>query len=158
MGKRLRTSMADKVKVKRTSTTTKRKRLGVGEKVKLEQKTRSGLESKALDILNRNEIKYEYEPVNGKIKYQRPATNHTYLPDIVIDGVVYELKGYWQDRDKMVHIINSNPHLEIIMVFMRDQPVRKGAKMTYSKYCEKHGIKWMLFDNFEQNILKRHGN
>lgn len=150
--------MADKNKVKRVSTTTKRKRLGVGEKIKLERKTRSGLESKAIKILNKLQIDYEYEPVNGKIKYQRPATNHTYLPDIVIDGVVYELKGYWQDREKMVHIINSNPDLEIIMVFMRDQPVRKGAKMTYSSYCDKKGIKWMLFDEFERYILNRHGN
>src|SRR5690606_24216946 len=127
----------DKNKVKRVSTTTKRKRLGVGEKIQLERKTRSGLESKAIKILNKLQIDYEYEPVNGKIKYQRPATNHTYLPDIVIDGVVYELKGYLQDREKMVNNINSNPDLEIIMVFMRDQPVRKGAKMTYSSYCDK---------------------
>ena len=158
MGKRLRTSMADKVKVKRTSTTTKRKRLGVGEKVKLEQKTRSGLEDKALKILDRNGVTYEYEPVSGKLDYIQPLKSRKYTPDVVIGNTIYEIKGLFsvQDRDKMKWVRDSNPEWEYVMVFQRNNPIRKGSKTRYSDWCEKNGFKYMMITEFEQYIKQRY--
>lgn len=123
----------------------------------LEKKSRSGLEDKARLILHKHKIQHEYEPKDGKLTYEIPATKHKYNPDLVIDGVIYEIKGYWTDREKMVHVKNSNPDREIIMVFQKDQPIRKGAKTTYTQWCDKKGLKWMMFADFETNILKRHG-
>lgn len=158
MGKRLRTSMADKVKVKRTSTTTKRKRLGVGEKVKLEQKTRSGLEDKGLAILDRNGVTYEYEPKNGKLKYIQPLKQRTYTPDVVIGNTIIEYKGIFsvQDRDKMKWVRDCNPDWEYVLVFQRNNPIRKGSKTRYSDWCEKNGFKYMMITEFEQYIKQRH--
>ena len=123
----------------------------------LEKKSRSGLEDKARLVLHKHKIQHEYEPKDGKLTYEIPATKHKYTPDLVIDGVIYEIKGYWTDREKMVHVQNSNPDREIIMVFQKDQPIRKGAKTTYTQWCDKKGLKWMMFADFETNILKRHG-
>lgn len=120
--------------------------------------TRSGLEDKALDILTKHNIRFEYEPKNGRLNYIKPETKHTYTPDIVIDGIIYETKGYWKDKEKMLHIKNSNPDRRIVMVFQKDLPIRKGSKTLYSVWCEKNNIEWMLFKDFEKNILKQHGN
>lgn len=124
----------------------------------LEKKSRSGLEDKARLILHKHKIQHEYEPKDKKVDYVKPATKHKYLPDLIIEGVIYELKGYMDSatRLKMECVLASNPNLEVVMVFQKDQPIRKGAKTTYTQWCDKQGLKWMMFSDFEKNILKRH--
>lgn len=134
------------------------KRLGKGQKIALEKKTRSGLEAKALALLDSKKIDYVYEDKAQKLSYTKPETKHTYLPDLIIGGVIYELKGYMDasTRLKMQCVTISNPDKKIVMVFQRDQPIRKGSKTMYSDWCNKNNIKWMLFKDFETNILKNH--
>jgi len=152
--------IAKKVKVKRVTTTTKRKRLGTGQKIQLEQKTRSGLETKALGILNNNNVQYVYEPKDGKLNYIQPEKKRTYLPDVVIGNTIYELKGIFspEDREKMLHIRDCNPEFEIIMVFQRNNPIRKGSKTRYSDWCDKHNFSWMMISEFELHIKQRYKN
>lgn len=119
---------------------------------------RSGLEARGLKTLNKLRISYEYEPKDKKLTWEKPATVHKYLADIMIGNTCIELKGYW-DRNSMIKmrcLVEQHPEIEFIMVFQKDQPVRKGAKMKYSDYCNKYGIKWILEDNFEQFLRQRY--
>lgn len=151
--------LANKSKQKRHNTTVRfKKRKTEGQLHQEEKKTRSSLEDIAIKSLKRMQIPFEYEPKDKKVNYIKPATNHKYLPDIVIDGVIYELKGRFQmsDRMKMKLIKEQYPDLELVMVFMRDQPIYKGSKTYYSNWCDKVGIKWILFEDFDNEVLKRH--
>lgn len=150
--------IAKRVKVKRATTTTKRKRLGTGQKVQLGQKTRSGLETKALGILNNNNVQYVYEPRDGKLTFIQPEKKRTYLPDVVIGNTIFELKGIFspEDREKMLHIRECNPTWEIIMVFQRNNPIRKGSKTRYTDWCDKHNFKWLMINDFELYIRQRY--
>lgn len=120
--------------------------------------TRSGLETNSLKILHKLQVGYEYEPKDKKIKYQKLPTSHTYLPDIMIDGWIYELKGYFsaENRKKMVDVMRCNPDLKLTMVFMTNNPIRKGSKTRYLDWCKKEGIDAIMFDQFEQTIKQRH--
>lgn len=96
-------------------------------------------------------VKIQYE--THKIPYLIPGN---YLPDFVVsfpDGrIMYiEVKGYFriEDRRKMAAVKNSNPHLDIRMVF----PTKSKKNI---KWCEKHGIpyafgkvpkKWFMNEN-----------
>lgn len=135
----------------------KRKRLGAGQKTQLVQKTRSGLEKRTLELLNSCNVGYEYEPKDKKLKYVKPQTSHSYLPDLIIDGVIYELKGYFDasTRLKMECVVRCNPSQKIVMVFMKDQPIRKGSKTTYTQWATKVGIEWMLIEEFNEFILSK---
>lgn len=150
--------LANKVKVKRASTTVKIKRLSKGQKIQLEQKSRSGLEDKARQILHNNNVVHSYEPKDGKLSYVQPAKNRTYLPDVVIGNTIYELKGLFspEDREKMLHIRDCNPNWEIIMVFQRNNPIRKGSKTRYTDWCDKHNFKWLMISEFEKYIKQRY--
>lgn len=134
--------------------TTRKKRLGVGELQQLKQKTRSGLEAKSLALLEQYKVPYEYEPKDKKIAYVVPEKPRTYLPDIIINGNIYELKGML-DMDsqlKMKLIRQQHPELDITLVFQRNNKIRKNSKTTYGMWAEKNGLKWMLIGEFEELI------
>ena len=64
------------------------------------------------------------------------------------DGsVLYiEVKGYL-DRDstrKMLAVKKCNPDKEFVLLFSKDNPLRRGAKMHYSEWAEKHGFDWSV--------------
>lgn len=159
MSKRLRTNMADKNKVKRVSTTTKRKRLGVGEKIKLERKTRSGLESRTLDLLDKYGVEFDYEPKEKRVSYTVPSKDSKYLPDIVIGNYYFELKGYISDlstRMKYLYIHEQNPDINLVMVFQKPTlPIRKGSKTTYREWFEGKGITCLDLKQFD-NLMKEY--
>lgn len=119
---------------------------------------RSGLEARGLKTLNKLQIDYEYEPKHRKLTWEKPSTLHKYLPDVMIGNTCIELKGYWDtnSRLKMKLLVEQHPEIEFIMVFQKDQPIRKGSKTKYSDYCNKLGIKWILEDNFEQFLKQRY--
>ena len=84
----------------------------------------------------------EYEP--WQIDYTVP---HKYTPDFVEGHIVYEVKGFFRTGDQQKYIAISK-HLYIkgyIFKFILshpDKPVRKGTKLSMSKWCEKHSIPW----------------
>lgn len=72
--------------------------------------------------------------------------NGKYTPDFLLpNGIYVEAKGKL-DRDtirKMISVKKSNPHLDIRFVFMKaNNPLRKGAKLRYWQWAEKHGFPW----------------
>jgi predicted nuclease of restriction endonuclease-like RecB superfamily len=70
-----------------------------------------------------------------------------YVPDFKVtrsDGsVLYiEVKGYL-DRDsirKMLAVKECHPDKTFVFLFSKNNPIRKGAKMRYSDWCNKHGF------------------
>jgi hypothetical protein len=84
-----------------------------------------------------------YEPKDGKLAY---TIDHQYLPDMVLaNGIHVEVKGHLDpdDRRKMIAVKKAHPNIEIRFVFQRaHNPLRKGAKMTYSQWADREGFKW----------------
>lgn len=87
-----------------------------------------------------------YEPYH--IEFTTLETRR-YLPDFVEDNpftgvtTVYETKGYFKgtDRSKLLKVRAAHPRLRIVLVFQRDNFIKKGSKTKYSAWCEKN-----LFD------------
>lgn len=80
----------------------------------------------------------EYEP--GELSY-----TCSYVPDFRLpNGVYLECKGYFSDddRSKMLKVKQSNPKLDIRMIFMVDNKLHSGSKMRYSDWCLKHGFRF----------------
>lgn len=103
---------------------------------------RSGLEDKVATALAQAGVAYRYEEV--KVRYQRPATAHTYTPDFILpNGIVVETKGLFSPEDRKKHELlrAQHPGLDIRFVFSRSaSPIRKGSKTTYGAWCLKQGI------------------
>lgn len=120
-----------------------------------ELRTRSGLESTIIKLMDSKSIQYKYEPREELCKYEVRETR-TYLPDVVIGDKIFELKGRMTlfDRKKMKLVVEQNPDKDITMVFQRDNPIRKGSKTKYSDWCNKNNIKWMMVTDFIELINK----
>ena len=101
---------------------------------------RSGLEEDVCKQLDAAEVPYEYEKM--KIKYIKPASEHQYTPDIVLDnGIIIETKGRFliADRKKHMLIKRQQPHLDIRFVFSNsNQKLNKGSYTTYAQWCVKN--------------------
>ncbi len=165
MGKRLRTSMADKVKVKRVTTTTKRKRVTKGQQYQTEIKTRSGFESKVCDLLDKYKIDFEYENKEKRVNYTVPAKERRYLCDFIVTcketGVEYyiETKGRFvelSERMKYLHIQEQNPHIKLGMCFMNPNlKISKNSKTTYKMWFDSKGISNIDFKQLDK-IMKEY--
>lgn len=105
---------------------------------------RSGLEVGLAEALTHIGINGEYE--QHKIKYTKPATNHTYTPDFRLpNGIFIETKGRFvaEDRKKHILIKDQHPELDIRFVFQNSKnKIRKGSNTTYADWCEKYGFKY----------------
>jgi len=103
---------------------------------------RSGLEVDLDESLKQKGINGEYE--QHKIKYIKPATNHTYTPDFRLpNGIFIETKGRFvaDDRKKHILIREQHPDLDIRFVFQNSKnKLRKGSKTTYADWCIKYGF------------------
>lgn len=120
---------------------------------------RSAFEQKIAQFLEDRGIKYEYEP--KYIHYDLPMHNsycakcsceevyspRRYLVDFVLpNGIHIEAKGEFtsKNRKKMEAIIESNPDLDIRMVFMRNNYLSKKHANTYADWCERKGIAYAV--------------
>lgn len=119
------------------------------------KRTRSGLESTIIKLMDSKSIQYKYEPRELKISYEVKEVR-SYLPDVVIGDRYFELKGRFTlyDRKKMKLIVEQYPDLDITMVLQKDNPIRKGSKTKYSDWCNKNNIKWMMVTDFIELINK----
>lgn len=103
---------------------------------------RSGLEEKVAKELSESGIKYEYESI--KIKYDVSETR-TYTPDFILpNGIIVETKGRFVAADRKKHLlIQKQFDYDIRFVFQNAKAkLFKGAKSTYSQWCDKHGFLW----------------
>lgn len=104
---------------------------------------RSKFEQKIADQLTKKKIKFEYESEN--IKYLMPESKHNYKPDFKLpNGIFIETKGKWDSdsRKKMALVKEQHPEIDIRILFMRDQPIRKGSSTMYSDVCKKLGYQY----------------
>jgi len=105
---------------------------------------RSGLEEEVAEQLKSLEVIYEYESKANIVKYIKPATNHTYLPDFKLpNGIIVETKGRFvlADRKKHKLIHEQHPELDIRFVFSNSKTkISKNSKTTYGSWCESLGI------------------
>ena len=106
---------------------------------------RSGFEDKVQRLLKEKGIPYEYE--TETIHYTIPESKHKYTPDFIFNksnGTKFyiEAKGRFdpEDRKKMLLIKQQQPELDIRLLFMRDQPIRKGSKTLYSDWAKKNNF------------------
>jgi len=110
--------------------------------VALKHGFRSGLEEDVAKMLTEAGIPFTYEET--KIKYIKPASEHQYTPDFVLDnGIIVETKGRFliADRKKHMLIKRQQPHLDIRFVFSNSkQKLNKGSYTTYAQWCVKNGF------------------
>jgi hypothetical protein len=101
---------------------------------------RSGLEDKIALQLQASNIPYTYEEYT--IRYEKPATVHTYRPDFVLpNGIVIETKGRFLTADRKKHLLiaDQHPKLDIRFVFSNSRAkIGKKSQTTYAKWCQKH--------------------
>jgi len=82
-----------------------------------------------------------------KVQYVVPAKKRTYSPDFILpNGIIVEAKGKLDRavREKMALVMEQNPHLDIRLLFMRDNKITRTSKTRYSDWCEKRGIKYAI--------------
>lgn len=105
---------------------------------------RSGLEEDVAKALTSAGVPFTYEEM--KIKYIKPASEHQYTPDFVLDnGIIVETKGRFliADRKKHMLIKRQQPHLDIRFVFSNSsQKLNKGSRTTYAQWCVKNGFQY----------------
>lgn len=69
-----------------------------------------------------------------------------YTPDFTQGKLHVEVKGFFRpgDQAKYLAIRDSLPdEEELVFIFANpNKPVRKGAKLTHKKWCEKHGFRY----------------
>lgn len=106
---------------------------------------KSGFEKKVAAYLESKKVPFEYETL--RVPFVVPAKKRTYNPDFMLpNGVIVEAKGKLDRdvREKMALVIEQNPHLDIRMLFMRDNKITKQSKTRYSDWCTKRGIKYAV--------------
>lgn len=103
---------------------------------------RSGLEEDIAKSLEAAGVPFTYEET--KIRYIKPASEHQYTPDFVLDnGIIIETKGRLLIADRKKHILvkRQHPELDIRFVFSNSrQKLNKGSRTTYAQWCEKNGF------------------
>jgi hypothetical protein len=110
--------------------------------VALKHGFRSGLEDDVAKMLTEAGVPFTYEET--KIKYIKPASEHQYTPDFVLDnGIIVETKGRFLVADRKKHLLikRQHPELDIRLVFSNSkQKLAKGSRTTYAAWCEKNGF------------------
>lgn len=89
--------------------------------------------------------------VSYESKYLDYVIEGTYVPDYFIrneDGSEFfiEVKGYLDQasQKKMIAVKKAHPDLDIRLLFSSNNPIRKGAKMRYTDWADKHGFPWAI--------------
>jgi hypothetical protein len=71
-----------------------------------------------------------------------------YTPDFWLPdrGLFIETKGRFtaSDRRKMLAVIDGNPEDTFVMLFMRDNRIRKNSNTTYSDWCEANNVDYAI--------------
>lgn len=105
---------------------------------------RSGAELRFASYLKEKRVRFKYE--EDSIAYVISETRH-YKPDFKLikdngDPMYIEVKGFFSpsDRKKMLLVKESNPNLDVRMLFLSDNKINKRSKTRYSEWCNKHNL------------------
>lgn len=95
-----------------------------------------------------SKYKFDFNYESERIPY---VITHYYKPDFILTTVsgkkfYIESKGWWEqsDRRKILEIVETNPDIDLRMLFQKDNKIYKGSKTTYSMWCEHYGIRWAV--------------
>ena len=121
---------------------------------------RSGLELKVSEQITEANYPVNYE--TETLHYIVPQKNSKYTPDFIFTKkngeIMYiETKGRWTsvDRQKMKHVLQSNPSIDLRLVFQNpNQKISKGSKTTYEVYANKLGIQHVAKKEIPQEWLE----
>lgn len=114
--------------------------------LQLETEYRSRLERKIADQLEEAGVDFTYE--SQKVSFEIPARIAKYTPDFFPkhSSIILEGKGYFRtaaDRQRLVFVKQSNPHLDIRLIFQdANKPIYKGSPTNYGKWATDHGFLW----------------
>ena len=104
-------------------------------------KYRSGFEERVANYLISLGVAFSYETL--KLGY---VLEKTYTPDFILpNGVIVEVKGYWEGADRTKHLAvrEANPEVDIRFCFQKaSNTLSKRSKTTYAQWCEKHNFQW----------------
>jgi len=105
---------------------------------------KSKFEAKIAKSLKARKVSFKYELWSYEYLQYKLYTPDWFLPK----GVIVETKGKFtsSDRTKMIDVKEQFPELDIRLVFMRDNPIRKGSKTKYSDWATKHGFLYAIGD------------
>jgi len=116
-------------------------------------KYRSKLEEKMAAFLNKRKIKFKYE--DGKIPYyvnvrggkcgacgsvKGILKKRYYVPDFKVGAIVLETKGRLTSAERTKFIAITEVYPSLVLVFQRDNAIRKGRTTTYSEWANENGI------------------
>jgi len=106
------------------------------------RKFKSKFEATFAALLDKEKLPFEYEP--DKLSY---ILNLEYTPDWKVGGIYIETKGKfdYDSRRKMLAVVTQHPDKDIRLVFMRNNKLGKGSKMTYGGWCDRHNIPWSVY-------------
>ncbi len=128
-----------------TTSRTRRKSASRGPSKTKTPKLKSKFEKRFYEEVTRRGLVFDYEAET--LPYRLDLV---YKPDWKVhDRLFLETKGKFDyaERRKILAVRRDNPDKEVRLVFMRNQKLGKGSKMTYGEWCDKHGIQWSVFPN-----------
>ena len=107
--------------------------------VTISNKFRSDFEGQVADILEKQCVKFIFEP--QRIEY---SIEKKYTPDLLLpNGILIEVKGWFRSEDQRKHklIKKQHPELDIRFVFLKLKKQIQGGRFTCLEWCEKYGFK-----------------
>ena len=99
---------------------------------------RSDLEGLVADQLEKQRVKFVFEP--SSIQYEVPKK---YTPDFLVpNGILIAVKGWLKAEDQRKHklIKAQHPELDIRFVFQRLRTKVQGGRFTCEEWCKKYGF------------------
>ena len=124
--------------------------------LRLEPAFRSQLERGIAEQLEAAGIPVNFEKM--KITYTVPEKEHKYTPDFHAGSIIIESKGAFgygahsakfgggdpvKERQKLIHIKEQHPHLDLRIVFQRAATkIRKGSPTSYAMWADANNIPW----------------
>ena len=115
--------------------------------------TRVGIDLEERGIAFEYELesyKYKAKPYNAKCEDcngKNVFETRSYTPDFFLpNGVIVEAKGRWRPKERKIlkALQESNPELDIRMLFMRDNWLTTKHLQRYSDWCNKNNIEYAV--------------
>lgn len=105
---------------------------------------KSKFEASVAESLRRRGVPFTYEECMYEYTLECWYTPDWFLPG----GIVVETKGKFTniDRRKLLAVKKQHPTIDLRLVFMKDNPIRRGSKTKCSMWAERHGFPYAIGD------------
>jgi hypothetical protein len=117
----------------------------MSEPILLQDRYRNKLEARIGEQLSSAGVSFSYEGL--RVPFAVPSRTAKYLPDFRVGNIILEGKGWFgqgaKERQKLVLVRESNPELDIRLVFSdANKKIYKGSPTTYAQWADDHGFLW----------------